>query len=130
MRSFSPLLNSYAFDSELTTLFPAQKPDPTFFPGRVASIFYRPPPVVTHPSPLQDHLDADPSPVPAAPSSSDSALNTMKEALSKALPSLVPSATGADLEIGVLGVLHPEVLEKFEIEYPCSSLEFDLEPFL
>jgi phenylalanyl-tRNA synthetase beta chain len=54
----------------------------------------------------------------------------MKEALSKALPSLVPSATGADLEIGVLGVLHPEVLEKFEIEYPCSSLEFDLEPFL
>lgn len=54
----------------------------------------------------------------------------MKEALSKALPSLMPSATGADLEIGVLGVLHPEVLEKFEIEYPCSSLEFDLEPFL
>ena len=34
-----------------------------------------------------------------------------------------------DLEIGVLGILHPTVLEKFEISYPCSALEFTLEPF-
>lgn len=34
-----------------------------------------------------------------------------------------------DLEIGKLGILHPTVLEKFEIGYPCSALEFTLEPF-
>lgn len=34
-----------------------------------------------------------------------------------------------DEEIGVLGILHPSVLEKFEITYPCSALEFTLEPF-
>ena len=34
-----------------------------------------------------------------------------------------------DLEIGVLGILHPSVLENFEIPYPCSALEFNLEPF-
>ncbi|KIJ56702.1 hypothetical protein M422DRAFT_22863 [Sphaerobolus stellatus SS14] len=31
--------------------------------------------------------------------------------------------------IGTLGILHPTVLEKFEIGYPCSALEFNLEPF-
>ena len=34
-----------------------------------------------------------------------------------------------DEEIGVLGILHPSVLEKFEISYPCSAVEFSLEPF-
>ncbi|KAF8351341.1 phenylalanyl-tRNA synthetase subunit beta [Amanita rubescens] len=34
-----------------------------------------------------------------------------------------------DIEIGVLGILHPTVLEKFDIGYPCSALEFSLEPF-
>jgi phenylalanyl-tRNA synthetase beta chain len=33
------------------------------------------------------------------------------------------------VEIGRLGILHPGVLEKFEIGYPCSALEFSLEPF-
>jgi phenylalanyl-tRNA synthetase beta chain len=32
-------------------------------------------------------------------------------------------------DIGSIGVLHPTVLEKFEIGYPCSALEFKLEPF-
>jgi len=34
-----------------------------------------------------------------------------------------------DINIGRIGVLHPTVLEKFEIGYPCSALEFTLEPF-
>jgi len=34
-----------------------------------------------------------------------------------------------DIEIGTLGILHPTVLEKFEIGFPCSALEFTLEPF-
>jgi phenylalanyl-tRNA synthetase beta chain len=35
----------------------------------------------------------------------------------------------SDIEIGTLGILHPTVLEKFEIGFPCSALEFTLEPF-
>ena len=34
-----------------------------------------------------------------------------------------------DLNIGTLGILHPTVLQKFEIGFPCSALEFTLEPF-
>lgn len=33
-------------------------------------------------------------------------------------------------QIGEFGVVHPEVLEKFEIPYPCSVLEINVEPFL
>jgi len=32
--------------------------------------------------------------------------------------------------VGSFGVLHPEVLVSFEIGYPCSSLEMNVEPFL
>jgi len=34
-----------------------------------------------------------------------------------------------DTAIGSLGILHPSVLEKFEIGFPCSALEMTLEPF-
>ena len=34
-----------------------------------------------------------------------------------------------DKVIGVLGILHPSVLEKYEIGFPCSALELTLEPF-
>lgn len=40
-----------------------------------------------------------------------------------------PRADGV-IEIGSLGILHPSVLEHFEIPYPCSALEFDLAPFV
>ncbi|KAH9179855.1 phenylalanyl-tRNA synthetase subunit beta [Lactarius sanguifluus] len=36
---------------------------------------------------------------------------------------------GRAATIFILGILHPSVLEKFEIGYPCSALEFSLEPF-
>jgi phenylalanyl-tRNA synthetase beta chain len=35
-----------------------------------------------------------------------------------------------EIELGTLGILHPSVLMNFEIPYPCSALEFNLEPFL
>ena len=69
--------------------------DPTFFPGRAATIYFR------RPRPEQSTLD------------------TLKQVLS----------ITDDVEIGVLGILHPSVLEKFEISYPCSAVEFSLEPF-
>jgi phenylalanyl-tRNA synthetase beta chain len=69
--------------------------DEMYFPGRAATICYRPPP--NHPS----------------------------------LLTKVESALGVnnDFAIGSLGILHPSVLEKFEINFPCSALEFTLEPF-
>uniref|UniRef100_A0A8C6UG41 Phenylalanine--tRNA ligase beta subunit n=1 Tax=Neogobius melanostomus TaxID=47308 RepID=A0A8C6UG41_9GOBI len=32
--------------------------------------------------------------------------------------------------VGRLGVLHPDVITRFELTMPCSALEMDLEPFL
>lgn len=40
------------------------------------------------------------------------------------------AAADDGLIIGVLGILHPTVLEKFELKYPVSTLEINLEPFL
>lgn len=51
----------------------------------------------------------------------------VKEAVSAAVSKL--QSTG-DVEIGLIGILHPTVVEKFEIPYPCSALEFTLEPFM
>ncbi|EIW61912.1 phenylalanyl-tRNA synthetase [Trametes versicolor FP-101664 SS1] len=75
-----------------------ERDDPTFFPGRAATIYYRPP-------------------------KSASGLATFKRTLKAAFND------SDDLEVGVLGILHPSVLEKFEITYPCSAVEFNLEPF-
>lgn len=32
--------------------------------------------------------------------------------------------------VGRLGVLHPEVINRFELTMPCSALEMDIELFL
>ena len=32
-------------------------------------------------------------------------------------------------EVGIFGVVHPEVLEAFDIPYPVSALELNIEPF-
>ncbi|VDC06286.1 unnamed protein product [Peniophora sp. CBMAI 1063] len=90
-----PRISSADKEAE-TGYYIKEKPDPTFFPGRAAAIFYRAP--------------------------------TKKSSVGLKLRSLLHVGEG-DLEIGKLGVLHPEVLEKFEIGYPCSALEFSLEPF-
>jgi phenylalanyl-tRNA synthetase beta chain len=37
---------------------------------------------------------------------------------------------GKNHTIGVFGILHPSVLGKFELPYPVSTLEFNLEVFL
>jgi len=76
-----------------------ERQDPTFFPGRAATIYYR------------------------APPQEKGTLSSVKRDIRAAL-----GASG-DQEIGVLGILHPTVLEKFEIPYPCSAVEFTLEPF-
>lgn len=32
--------------------------------------------------------------------------------------------------VGTFGVLHPDVVTKFDLNLPCSVLEINLEPFL
>ena len=32
--------------------------------------------------------------------------------------------------IGSLGVLHPDVIQNFELNLPCCALELNIEPFL
>ncbi|KAI0269130.1 phenylalanyl-tRNA synthetase [Gloeopeniophorella convolvens] len=49
--------------------------------------------------------------------------------LQKVKDAVLGGSESRDVEIGRLGVLHPSVLEKFEIGYPCSAVEFSLEPF-
>ena len=34
------------------------------------------------------------------------------------------------MRVGVAGVVHPEVLLKYNLKNPCGALEMDLEPFL
>jgi phenylalanyl-tRNA synthetase beta chain len=34
------------------------------------------------------------------------------------------------IKIGSFGILHPQVLQNFEIVYPGSAVEINLEPFL
>lgn len=43
-------------------------------------------------------------------------------------PKLVP-VTHQGQEVGAFGIVHPEVLEKFDVPYPVSALELNLEPF-
>ena len=37
---------------------------------------------------------------------------------------------GREEVIGTFGILHPSVLEKFELRYPVSTLEINIEVFL
>jgi len=40
------------------------------------------------------------------------------------------TSKGEVLQIGSFGILHPEVLANFDINYPGSAVEINLEPFL
>lgn len=76
--------------------------DPAYFPGRAADVYFRPPPV------------------------RGSRVGHLTNVVNR---NLVPLSS-RDVKIGTLGVLHPIVLSNFEITYPCSALEFNVEVFL
>ena len=83
--------------------------DPTFFPGRAATIYYR-----------------------EAPATSTEEAKSALAKVAGDIRSIFGGGAGSapeDKAIGVLGILHPTVLEKFEIGFPCSALEINLEPF-
>ncbi|KAG8852372.1 phenylalanine--tRNA ligase subunit beta [Tulasnella sp. 330] len=113
--------------------------DPTFFPGRAAKILYRlkgNPPFSSSQmsqSPLTDTQHPTGPAFVTSPTGAEatkpSTFDNLKSTLSSVLPS-IGSSLPKDLDIGVIGILHPSVLEKFEINFPCSALEFTLEPFM
>ncbi|TFK43413.1 phenylalanyl-tRNA synthetase subunit beta [Crucibulum laeve] len=86
-----PLISSSDKKAEMG-YYIKESSDAMFFPGRAATIFYRP--------------------------------RRVKQGLVASTLHL-----NKDIQIGCLGILHPSVLEKFEIGFPCSALEFTLEPF-
>ncbi|GIL98739.1 hypothetical protein Vretimale_4107 [Volvox reticuliferus] len=49
-------------------------------------------------------------------------------------PAMFPGRQAAifsgDTQVGVFGIVHPEVLTAFEVPYPVSALELNLEPFV
>ncbi|KAJ9121957.1 hypothetical protein QFC24_004540 [Naganishia onofrii] len=100
--------------------------DEMYFPGRAATIHYRPRP----------STDASSTATPMGPlSTAGSALETVAQALKDALPSTTATASNGtqekgDLQIGSLGILHPSVLDNFALVNPCSVLEINVEPFL
>lgn len=122
-------------------------PDSTFFPDRAAKIFYRAP---TDSSAQHAHLmdsgasayneletnvaATEPAFVKAAnePKSTEdkSTLESLKDKVKAALPSTTEAkaaVAGKDVEIGIMGILHPTVLHNYELDYPCSLFEFTLE---
>ena len=49
-------------------------------------------------------------------------------------PRFVPGRTGAVIvdrrKVGIIGELHPEVLERWSIQMPCAAVELELEELL
>ena len=81
-------------------------------------------------------------PTRPAVQSKPSALDSLKDKLLSALPSGAAGSASAaadesqkkiaqlaekDVEIGIMGILHPTVLGSFDLEYPCSVFDFTLE---
>lgn len=106
--------------------------DATYFPGRAATIHYRPASPIPADSVTNDtlHSDAVSDEAPAPEKSTLSPLHTIASALKSALPSSSKAAAPKDILLGSLGILHPSVLERFSIAHPCSALEIDVEAFL
>ena len=46
------------------------------------------------------------------------------------LEKLGADGASSRVTVGTLGVLHPKVLQNFELSYPASVVEINIEPFL
>jgi phenylalanyl-tRNA synthetase beta chain len=137
--------------------------NPTYFPGRAASIYYRAPPqapattddLSSHGPPSAPILDSAVTskaqsgstdleqPQTSTSEKVSEAVASTVESMGKALADILGGSSDTalarrmqaiggkgDIEIGHIGVLHPEVLAAFDLDLPCSAMEFDLEVFL
>ncbi|KAL8276470.1 hypothetical protein RQP46_011120 [Phenoliferia psychrophenolica] len=100
--------------------------DATYFPGRAAEIWYRRPLVAgAHitfaPVASVDKANAGTGGQAVKPT----ILESVKDAV---LPT--EKASSRDVVIGSIGILHPSVLKAYDLDYPASSFEFNIEQFL
>lgn len=132
-----------------------QSDDATFWPVQCASIVYRPSAAsdegkaAAAPTPLATLGSALASALPGGDGTGRRTAGARAHAReitggtdelvarTSAAAALVrkPAATSArattrDRVVGTIGVIHPEVLEQFSIDYPCSAFELDVEVFL
>jgi len=104
-----------------------QHDDDTFFPDRAAKIYYR---AASATHSVQGNPNASASASSSAEKGSESPLHNIKEKFASALPQVGSSSTavaGSGKEIGIMGIVHPTVLQNFDLEYPCSVFELTLE---
>ena len=110
--------------------------DPTYLPGRGATVFLRPKPSIptselAKPTPSQpESAQPKAGPLETVVDTLKAALPTAASSAKFAAASAASAASSRDIAIGTLGVLHPSVLGKFELGRPCSSFEIDVEPLL
>lgn len=128
----SSLTTVRSFPSPACTSVDLFVPDATYFPNRAAKIYFRPPLVAgAHLTfaPVASFDAANATGKAQGPTSVEptSTFDNLKEKLVAALPS---SGTSRDVEIGSIGILHPTVLKAYELDFPCSAMEFDVDPFL
>jgi phenylalanyl-tRNA synthetase beta chain len=93
-----------------------------FFTGRAAKIIYRSPLLKTEKTSLE----------------TSSKTEKIKETIKSVLPNVksepLRSLSERDVKIGVLGILHPTVLENFDLTtpkpYPVAVVEWNVERFM
>jgi len=88
---------------------------PTYLEGRRSDVFIRR-------KIGQLHLSLEP-PGPDA-------ITTLEAAQKLGLVTTSGLIVGAEEKIGTFGILHPAVIQNFEIGFPASAMEIDLEAFL
>ncbi len=68
--------------------------------------------------------------VPADPTAGYHTLAAPPQKEGPWLPGRVADVLLRGQRIGRMGVVHPDVLARFDVAHPCSALELDIEPFL
>jgi phenylalanyl-tRNA synthetase beta chain len=95
----------------------AHAQNPTYLPGQCADI------IVVTTAPAAAAADV-------AGSAPGGGGGGAKAAVGDAAEATVDDAVGSKVIVGTFGIVHPDVLKAFNLEYPCSMLEMDIECFL
>lgn len=122
-----------------------QSSEPTFWPVQCASIVYRPKSqseegqAAAGTSALETLGTKLAATLPGQQANAQEIVGGVDELINRTAASVSlrrkpkasnPKASNRDRVIGTIGVIHPEVLQQFSIDYPCSAFEVDIEAFL
>lgn len=115
-----PFIESAKSDKEFG-YYIAEGSNPSFMPGRAADVYLRPKPgKSTRTQTETEGLDENKE------GKKGGVLDTVAGALKNALP----GSSSRDVCIGNIGVLHPLVLQNFDLTRPASALEISVEHLL